>query len=108
MDAQVLALVAAGVLQPFLQELLLGGRLDGRVAALVTPVLSAVVAALAAWLTGGLAGGDPLPTFSLADPSPLLAWVIAMATPVYALSQLVFSVLSKQVHALARTRATPE
>jgi hypothetical protein len=65
-----------------------------------------VLALGATWVTGGLAGGQ-VPAFTLADPSPLLGFLVAKFAPVYALSQIVFGVFNREVHAVAGTANTP-
>lgn len=106
MDAQLIALTLVGLIQAPLQELLFRNHVDGRGAVLATIGVSAALALVAVWLTGGLAGGT-VPAFTLADPSPLLAFVVVKLAPVYALSQIVFGLFSKEIHDIARTVPTP-
>src|SRR6266550_4570360 len=98
MSAEAIAFFIAGLIQSPLQELLIRNRLEGPRAAAATIAVSLLLALAATWITGGFAGGM-VPAFSLADPSPLLGFLVAKLTPVYALSQLVFSLFNKQVHA---------
>lgn len=89
MTPEAVALFAFGLLQPFLQEVLTRGHWTGRTMHVITVGFSFALALVAVWVTGGLAGGH-VPAFTLLDPSPLLGFLVAKLTPVYALSQIVF------------------
>lgn len=89
MDANALAIGLGGLLQPWVQEVITRGRFTGKAGHAVTMLSSLVIAAVAIWLTGGLVGLK-VPAFSLADPSPLLGFLVARWAPIYALSQVVY------------------
>jgi hypothetical protein len=103
MDANGIALTLAGLAQPFIQEAILRNRLDGKQAHLATLLVSLILAAIAIWVTGGFAGAGKPPTFSLLDPSPLLAYVAARWAPIYALSQVVYGFAGGTVQKVAGT-----
>jgi hypothetical protein len=105
----VIVTFIGGLLQPYVQEFILGRRIDGRAAVLVTFFISAFIATAATWLTGGFAGIN-LPVFTLADPSPLLAYLWPKIASVFALSQLVFQGTDHSrvdPHVIASTPSTP-
>lgn len=105
MTPEAVALFAFGLLQPFAQEILTRGHWTGRTMHVITVAFSLVLALAAVWVTGGLAGGH-VPAFTLIDPSPLLGFLVAKLTPVYALSQFMFGVVGAQtVEKIAGTAA---
>ena len=102
MTAQAVILFLVGALQPYAEEFLFRTHISGLTAHLVTIAFSSVLALVAVWVTGGFAG-DQVPLFSLADPSPLLGFLVAKLAPVYALSQIVYQAFSTNIKKLAGT-----
>lgn len=108
-NATDIAILIGGLAQPYVQEFIIKNRLDGRGSLLATAAAAFLIAALATWLLGGFAH-LVIPAFSLADPSPLLAYFIPRFAEVFALSQLVFSGTrdtKADVHEVAKTTPTP-
>lgn len=96
-SAQVIALAIAGIVTPFLQEILLGARVTGRVAVLVNAGFSFVLAFLATWVSGGFGAATGAPAFNLIDPSAFFAfWWIRVLAPVFGISQFIFNVTTKR------------
>src|SRR5258706_16311051 len=85
-DATAVVGGIGGLIQPYIQEILVRNKLAGRGAAALTFGVSLVVALVATYFTGGFAGTQ-LPAFTPADPSPLLAYIWPKWVTVYALSQ---------------------
>lgn len=100
MDANAIAITIGGLVIPLIQEVLVGRKIDGRPAVVINLVAAFAVALFATWVTGGLAGGK-VPAFSLVDPSPLLAFLAAKLAPTFAISQLVYALLEKQIKKVA-------
>jgi hypothetical protein len=106
LTAEAIVVFLVGFLQPFVQEALVGWALNERAATIATILFSFGLALIAVWVTGGLSGGQ-VPSFSIADPSPLFGFLVAKLAPVYALSQVVFNLFYKQVHAVPSVAPGP-
>jgi hypothetical protein len=94
-NAQVIAATVAGLIAPFVQEIVFGAKITGRAAAVLAALVSLVLATLAFWATGGFAAAVGAPAFSLVDPSAFFGFWIKVFTPVYAISQLVYGITTK-------------
>lgn len=95
LDAQVIAAAIAGIVIPFVQESIFGAKLSGRLSAVVAIGTTLLIATFAHWVTGGFADADAIPAFSLLDPRAFFGFWIALFTPVYALSQILYSITTK-------------
>lgn len=95
LNAQIIATAVAGIVAPFVQEILFGAKVSGRIAGFLNLAVVFVIATLAQWATGGFAGAAAVPAFSLIDPSAFFAFWIQLFTPVYAISQFIYSVTTK-------------
>lgn len=94
-SAQVIAAGIAGVVSPFVQEILFGKKISGRAAGFITIAVTFAIAALAAWVTGGFADAQSSPAFSLLDPSAFFAFWWKLWAPVYAIAQVIYSTTTK-------------
>jgi hypothetical protein len=94
-SAQVIAAFVAGLIVPFVQEILFGASITGRAAAALTVATTFVIAAAASWVTGGFAGASGVPAFNLIDPSAFFGFWVTLFAPVYALSQFIYGVTTK-------------
>lgn len=92
LTAQVIAAAVAGIVAPFIQEIIFGAKVSGRIAGFINVGVTFVIATLAQWVTGGFADADAVPAFSFLDPSAFFAFWIELFTPVYAISQFIYSV----------------
>jgi hypothetical protein len=95
-SAQLVAAFIAGLAAPFIQEIIFGNRITGRAAAVLAAGIALVIGAVATWATGGFAGATGAPAFNLLDPSAFFAFWVQLFTPVYAVSQLVYSITTKR------------
>lgn len=91
-SAQIIAAFIAGLVVPFLQEILFGAKVSGRAAGVLTIATTFVIAAIASWATGGFAGATAAPAFSFVDPSAFFAFWWKLWAPVYAIAQVVYGV----------------
>jgi len=95
-SAQVIAAFIAGLVVPFVQEILFGAKISGRIASLVTVGTTLVIATIATWVSGGFAGAVGAPAFDFIDPSAFFGfWVLHVFAPVYGLSQFVYGITTK-------------
>lgn len=94
-SAQVIAAFIAGLVVPFLQEILFGAKVSGRAASVLTIATTFVIATIASWATGGFAGADAAPAFTFLDPSAFFGFWWQLWAPVYAIAQVVYSVTTK-------------
>lgn len=99
LDATVIAIFIGGVVQPYLQEFILRNKVSARTALLATTAFSLIIAIIGTYVVGGFAH-LAIPAFSLADPSPLLEYLLPYWTAAFTLSQLVF-------HGTESTKADP-
>lgn len=96
-NSQVLSLAIAGIIVPFLQEILFGARVSGRISVLINAGVSFVIAAFATWVTGGFATAAGAPAFTLIDPSEFFKfWWMQVFAPVFGISQFVFNITTKR------------
>jgi hypothetical protein len=95
-SAQIIAAFVAGLVVPFVQEILFGAKVSGRLASVVTVGTTLVIAALATWVSGGFAGATGAPAFNLIDPSAFFGFWVRVFAPVYALSQFIYGVTTKR------------
>lgn len=102
-SAQVIAAFLAGLIVPFLQEILFGAKVSGRAAAWLTVATTFIIATIASWATGGFAGATAAPAFDLVDPSAFFGFWWKLWAPVYAVSQFVYGVTTKHSSAPAAT-----
>lgn len=94
--AQFLAGAVAGVVSPFVQEILFGKKISGRLAGFVAIATTFVIAALATWITGGFAAATASPAFNLIDPSAFFAFWWKLWLPVYGIAQIIYSTTTRQ------------
>lgn len=99
-SAQVIAAFVAGLLAPFVQEILFGAKIHGRAAAWLSMGVTFVVATLAFWVTGGFAGATGAPAFQPLDPSGFFAFWWAVWAPVFAIAKI--------IHGITTSRSTGE
>lgn len=107
----VVSWVAAGIigfLQPFAQEIVTRGKFVGRPATWVTMGVSLLGGAVAVWITGGFALVH-LPAFTLADPSPLLFFVLDQTAKIALVARLTYAIpgIGATPATVAVTPATP-
>lgn len=95
-NAQFIAGAIAGIISPFVQEILFGAKISGRLAGFVAIATTFIVAALATWATGGFATANAAPAFSLLDPSAFFAFWWKLWLPVYGIAQVVYSTTTHQ------------
>lgn len=110
-DATAIAVFVGGVLQPYARALFhrvtgyepsstAGGRA-------YTAALALLVAVVATYVSGGFATFvAEWPTFSWADPSPLVAYLAPKFAAVYTLSHLVFGSTERYVRKVAGATTT--
>ncbi len=94
-SAQVIAAAIAGVVSPFVQEILFGQKVSGRIATVVTMGTTLVIATIATWATGGFASAVGGPAFNLVDPSAFFGFWWKVWAPVYVISQFVYGITTK-------------
>jgi len=94
-SAQVIAAFLAGLVSPFVQEILFGAKVTGRLAGFVTIATTLVIAALATWVTGGFATAAAAPAFNLLNPRDFFAFWFGVWAPVYAIAQVLYSTTTK-------------
>jgi len=94
-SAQFIAMAAAGLIAPFVQEILVGKKIGGRTAGLISIGVTFVIATIAYWATGGFATAAAAPAFNLVDPSAFFAFWWKLWLPVYGIAQLVYSTTTK-------------
>lgn len=102
-SAQVIAAFIAGLITPFVQEILFGAHVSGRIATLVSAGTAFVIALGASWVSGGFAGAVGAPAFNLIDPSAFFGFWVHLFAPVYAISQFVYGVTTKRSDSPAAT-----
>jgi hypothetical protein len=95
--SEVIAAFIAGFAAPFVQEILLGAKVSGRLAAAANVAVTFIVATLAHWMTGGFGDAMTSPAFNLIDPSAFFGYWWAVWAPVFVLSKLTHSALTKYV-----------
>lgn len=95
-SAQVIAAAIAGVVSPFVQEILFGKNINGRLAGFVSIVITFVIATLATWMSGGFATANAAPAFNLLDPSAFFGFWWKVWAPVYAIAQVIYSTTTHQ------------
>lgn len=108
MDSTGIAVAIGGLLQPYIRALVArwtGGASEpnGKASYLATVIwttASVGVSIVAVWATGGFAD-IRLPAFTLADPSPLLAYLWPRWAGIYALSNLVWGARRERIEAVA-------
>lgn len=98
--ADVIAALAAGIIAPFLQEILFGAKVQGRAAAWTSMGVTFVIATAATWVTGGFAGAAGVPAFNFLDPSAFFAFWWSLWAPVFA--------IAKVVHGITTSRSSGE
>ena len=98
-SSQLVAGAIAGFIAPFLQQTFFAGRVTGRAAAVLAAVIAFVLGSLATWMTGGFGGTRTMPAFDIFDPSAFFIFWVGIFTPVYAVSQLVYSITTKRSEA---------
>jgi len=96
---QLIAGAVAGFIAPFLQQTLFGGRIKGRAAAVLAAAISFALGTIATWMTGGFSTARSSPLFDPYDPSAFFLFWAGIFTPVYAVSQLVYSITTKRSEA---------
>jgi hypothetical protein len=94
-SAQFIAAAVAGIVSPFVQEILFGAKISGRLAGIATIGTTLVIAALASWMTGGFGAAAAAPAFNLIDPSAFFAFWWKLWLPVYAIAQFIYSTTTK-------------
>jgi hypothetical protein len=94
-SAQVIAAFVAGLVIPFVQEILFGAKVSGRAAVVLTVGTTFVIATVASWMTGGFAGANAAPAFNFIDPSAFFGFWWKLWAPVYVISQFVYGLTTK-------------
>lgn len=96
--SEIIAAAIAGVVAPFVQEILIGAKVSGRLAVAANVIITLLIATGAHWLTGGFR--DVLgtsPAFDFIDPSAFFGYWWDVWTPVFVLSKLTHGFLTKYV-----------
>jgi hypothetical protein len=96
-SSQVIAAAIAGVVAPFVQEILVGAKVSGRLAVAASLVVTFLIATGAHWATGGFADATSSPAFNLIDPSAFLGYWWDVWAPVFVLSKITHGFLTKYV-----------
>jgi hypothetical protein len=94
---QIIAAFVAGIVAPFVQEILLGAKVSGRLAVAASLLVTFIIATAAHWMTGGFAGIEGIPAFNLIDPSAFFAFWWKVWSPVFVLSKLTHGFLTTYV-----------
>lgn len=93
---QLIAATVAGILAPFIQEILFGSRVGGRWAVILAAAFAFVLSTLAFWATGGFANATAAPAFNLVNPRDFFEFWFTLIAPVFGISQFVYNITTKR------------